>query len=48
MRDKQWLSELGYHRRPRRGFTGTAILDLLGFAALCCFGIAVAYMLGAI
>lgn len=40
MRDKPWLSELGYHHHlPRRGFAATAIIDLISIIAV--FGVSI-------
>jgi hypothetical protein len=50
MRDKDWLTDLGYEREPLRdhSFVVHAIMDLIGIVAVSCFAIALAYMLGAI
>jgi hypothetical protein len=39
MRDKPWLSDLGYHHQPQRGFTVTAIIDLIGIVAVAVISI---------
>jgi hypothetical protein len=41
VRDKRWLSELGYHHRPRRsGAMLTALFDLIGaFTLAAIFGV---------
>jgi hypothetical protein len=46
MREKPRLSDLGYHHLPQRGFAATAIIDLIGIAAIAVISVIVILIFG--